>query len=117
MRYFYLVVDGFGPVACHMEEVAKGLLCDYISGRGYEVSDCFVAFEEGTDEVAAKIYLEAFRHMRTCLYGEFQDSEDFEVGFVDVTDELDDYMSEFHELIAVSPTDSVKIEILEKFCL
>lgn len=36
--------------------------------------------------------------MRTCLYGEFQDSEDFEVGFVDVTDELDDYMSEFHEL-------------------
>lgn len=36
--------------------------------------------------------------MRTCLYGEFQDSEDFEVGFVDVTDELDDYMSEFHKL-------------------
>lgn len=36
--------------------------------------------------------------MRTCLYGEFQDSEDFEVGFVDVTDELDDYMSEFYKL-------------------
>ena len=35
---FLFVVDGFGPVACHMEEVAKELLCDYISGRGYEVS-------------------------------------------------------------------------------
>ena len=117
MRYFYLVVDGFGPVACHMDEVAKGLLRDYISGRGYEVDECFVAFETGTDEAAAKVYLEAFRHMRTCLYGEFQDSEYFEVGFIDVTDELDDYMSEFHELIAVSPADSVKIEMLEKFCL
>lgn len=116
MRYFYLVVDGFGPVACHMEEVAKGLLCDYISGRGYEVSDCFVAFEEGKDEVAAKIYLEAFRHMRTCLYGEFQDSEYFDVGFVEVTDALDDYMSEFHELIAVSPENASKVRTLEQAC-
>ena len=74
MRYFYLVVDGFGPVACHLEEVAKGLLCDYISARGYEVSDCFVAFEEGKDEVSAKIYLEAFRHMRT---GSVQNSVSF----------------------------------------
>ena len=116
MRYFYLVVDGFGPVACHMEEVAKELLCDYISARGYEVSDCFVALEEGTDETAAKIYLEAFRHMRTCLYGEFQDSEDFEVGFVDVTDELDHYINEFHELIAVSPEDPSRIRIFEQAC-
>ncbi|SIS53714.1 MAG: hypothetical protein C9355_11755 [Thalassolituus maritimus] len=45
-----------------------------------------------------ELKIEASRHMRTCLYGEFQDSEDFEVGFVDVTDELDDYMSEFHKL-------------------
>ena len=117
MRYFYLVVDGFGPVACHMGEVAKGLLCDYISDRGYEVSDCFIAFEAGSGETAAKIYLEAFRHMRTCLYGEFQDSEYFDVGFFEVTDELDDYMSELHELIAVNPVDSAKIEVLEKFCL
>ncbi|MBN58265.1 MAG: hypothetical protein CMI04_11230 [Oceanospirillaceae bacterium] len=79
MRYFYLVVDGFGPIAGHMEEVAKGLLCDYIYDQGYEVSDCFIAFEAGTNETAAKIYLEAFRHMRTCLYGEFQDSEYFDV--------------------------------------
>tara|TARA_B100000029_G_scaffold392983_1_gene390131 strand:- start:43705 stop:43974 length:270 start_codon:yes stop_codon:yes gene_type:complete len=62
-----------------MEEVAKGLLCDYIYDQGYEVSDCFIAFEAGTNETAAKIYLEAFRHMRTCLYGEFQDSEYFDV--------------------------------------
>ena len=117
MRYFYLVVDGFGPVACHMEEVAKGLLCDYIYDRGYEVSDCFIAFEAGSDEAAAKIYLEAFRYMRTCLYGEFQDSEYFDVGFVEVTDELDDYMSEFHELIAVSSEDLSKIRILEHACL
>ena len=117
MRYFYLVVDGFGPIACHMEEVAKGLLCDYIYDRGYEVSDCFIAFEAGSDETAAKIYLEAFRHMRTCLYGEFQDSEYFDVGFVEVTDELDDYMSEFHELIAVCPEDVSKVRILEQACL
>jgi hypothetical protein len=47
-----------------------------------------------------ELKIEASRHMRTCLYGEFQDSEDFEVGFVDVTDELNGYMSEFHDLIA-----------------
>ena len=55
--------------------------------------------------------------MRTCLYGEFQDSEYFDVGFVEVTDELDDYMSEFPELIAVSPEDLSKILVLEQACL
>ena len=117
MRYFYLVVDGFGPVACHMEEVAKGLLCDYIYDRGYEVSDCFVAFEAGINETAAKIYLEAFRHMRTCLYGEFQDSEYFDVGFVDVTDELDTYQNEMHELIVVSDEDKLSVQVLMTACL
>ena len=44
----------FGPIACHMEEVAKELSCDYISARCYEVSDCFAAFEEATEEAAAR---------------------------------------------------------------
>jgi hypothetical protein len=51
-----------------------------------------------------------------CLYGEFQDSEEFEVGFVDVTDELDHYINEFHELIAVSPEDPSRIRIFEQAC-
>ena len=55
--------------------------------------------------------------MRTCLYGEFQDSEYFDVGFVEVTDALDDYMSEFHELIAVSPENASKVRTLEQACL
>ena len=63
-----------------------------------------------------ELKIEASRQMRTCLYGEFQDSEDFEVGFVDVTDELDHYINEFHELIAVSPEDPSRIRIFEQAC-
>jgi hypothetical protein len=54
--------------------------------------------------------------MRTCLYGEFQDSEYFDVGVVEVTDALDDYMSELYELIAVSSENTSKSRTLDQAC-
>lgn len=112
MRFYYLVVDGYGPQASHMNEVARTLLIDYVNGEGYEVSDCFVAYETDKDSAVADVYLEAYRQMRTCLYGEFQDSEYFEIGFIDVTDELESYENERTELIAVDESEVLKLGVL-----
>lgn len=112
MRYYYLVVDGYGPQASHMNEAARNLLMSYVNSEGYDVGDCFVAYETDPGSVMACVYLEGYRQMRTCLYGEFQDSEWFEVSFIDVTQDLESYENERSELIVVEESEFGKIRVL-----
>ena len=100
-----------------MNEVARTLLISYVINRGYDVVECFVAYETERDSVMAGVYLEGYRQMRTCLYGEFQESEFFEVGFIDVTQDLESFENERSELIAVEESEIRKLSVLNNALL
>tara|TARA_R110001583_G_scaffold119374_3_gene270762 strand:+ start:1982 stop:2335 length:354 start_codon:yes stop_codon:yes gene_type:complete len=112
MYYFYPVVTGYGPQACHMEDVALGLLIEHLTDKGFELAESYVAWKEDPESDEARVFSEGYLHMRTCLYGEFADSNFFEIAFVNVTNEIEQYESDFHELIAVALNDQVTFRVL-----